>query len=184
MARLCPMRATLIAATVLAAGTVNAEPPQPVSQVDLGRYMGRWYEIARLPNFFQRHCARDTSADYALRPDGQVSVTNRCVQASGEADTAEGVARVVDPQTRARLAVSFVSLFGTQLFWGDYWVIGLGEGYDYALIGTPSRRWGWILARDPHPSEAKIQAWLAQMAAQGYDPADFERSPQSQAARP
>jgi len=104
--------------------------------------------------------------------------------ASGEAETAEGVARVVDPQTRARLEVSFVSLFGTQLFWGDYWVIGLGEGYDYALIGTPSRRWGWILARDPHPSEAKIQAWLAQMAAQGYDPADFERSPQSQAARP
>ena len=74
---------------------------------------------------------------------------------------------MVDPQTRARLEVSFVSLFGVQLFWGDYWVIGLGEGYDYALIGTPSRRWGWILARDPHPSEAKIQAWLAQMADPG-----------------
>jgi len=169
--------------TAATAGADPKAPPRPVAEVDLNRYLGRWYEIARLPNFFQRNCARDTTADYALRPDGQVSVTNRCVSASGEEDSAEGVARVVDPQTRARLEVSFVSLFGVRLFWGDYWIIGLGKDYDYVLIGTPSRRWGWILARNPHPPEARIQAWLAEMATQGYDPAQFQRSPQSQAAR-
>jgi apolipoprotein D and lipocalin family protein len=174
----------LVAASSFSTSLAIADPPRPVAQVDLGRYMGRWYEIARLPNFFQRQCARETTADYALRPDGLVSVTNRCARASGEVDSAEGVARVVDAETRARLEVSFVSLFGTQLFWGDYWILGLGEGYDYALIGTPSRRWGWILARNPHPPEARIQAWLAEMATQGYDPAQFQRSPQSQAARP
>ncbi len=168
----------LVSLALLVSGPVEAEPPRPVDRVDLQRYMGRWYEIAAMPNFFQRNCARDTTADYALRDDGLVSVTNRCVRASGEADQADGVARVADPVTNARLEVSFVSILGVRLFWGDYWVIGLGRDYDYALIGTPTRRWGWILARDPHPPEAQIQAWLAELKVQGYDPADFVRKPQ------
>jgi apolipoprotein D and lipocalin family protein len=168
----------LVALALVAGGSFAAGPPRPVERLDLQRYMGRWYEIAAIPNFFQRNCARDTTADYALRDDGLVGVTNRCVQASGEADEAEGVARVTDPPTNAKLEVSFVSLLGFRPFWGDYWVIGLGEGYEYALIGTPSRRWGWILARDPHPPEARIQAWLAELKGQGYDPAGFVRTPQ------
>jgi len=80
--------------------------------------------------------------------------------------------------------VSFVSLLGWRPFWGDYWVIGLGEGYDYALVGTPSRRWGWMLARDPYPPEAQVQAWLAELKAQGYDPATFVRTPQGTPAAP
>jgi apolipoprotein D and lipocalin family protein len=173
-----------LVATGLVVAPVGAEPPRPVERVDLERYMGLWYEIAVIPNFFQRSCARDTTADYALREDGLVSVTNRCVQAAGKADQAQGVARVVDPLSKARLEVSFVSLLGFQLFWGDYWVVGLGKDYDYALIGTPSRRWGWILARDPHPPEARVQAWLAELKRQGYDPADFVRTPQSASPRP
>ena len=172
-------RVVLVALALLVGGPVAAEPPRPVERVDLQRYMGRWYEIAAIPNFFQRHCARDTTADYAPRDDGLVSVTNSCVRASGEADQAHGVARVAEPATNARLEVSFVSLLGFRLFWGDYWVIGLGKDYEYALIGTPTRRWGWILARDPHPSDAQIQAWMAELKAQGYDPADFVRTPQS-----
>jgi apolipoprotein D and lipocalin family protein len=171
-------RVVLASLALLVGGPVAAEPPRPVERVDLQRYMGRWYEIAAIPNFFQRNCARDTTADYALRDDGQVSVTNTCLRASGETDQAQGVARVADPATNARLEVSFVSLLGFQLFWGDYWVIGLGKDYAYALIGTPSRRWGWILARDPHPSETQVQAWLAELKGQGYDPAGFVRTPQ------
>jgi len=177
-------RAALLGLLLLAAGSSAAEPPRPVDRVDLQRYMGLWYEIAAMPNFFQRHCARDTRAEYALREDGLVGVTNRCVRASGELDQAEGVARVADPATNARLEVSFVSLLGWRPFWGDYWVIGLGEGYDYALVGTPSRRWGWMLARDPHPPEAQVQAWLAELKAQGYDPATFVRTPQGTPAAP
>ena len=63
-----------------------------------------------------------------------------------------------DPATNAKLEVSFVNVFGKQLFWGDYWIIGLGEDYDYALVGTPSRRWGWILAREPRPSRQQIES--------------------------
>jgi apolipoprotein D and lipocalin family protein len=141
--------------------------------------MGRWYEIAALPNFFQRQCARDTTADYRLRSDGTVAVTNRCTKQDGTVDEARGVARTVDPATNSKLEVSFVSVFGKQLFWGDYWIIGLGADYDYALVGTPSRRWGWILARDPTPPQERIESWLARLREQGYAAKDFVLTSQS-----
>lgn len=166
-----------LALTCTAQHAWAAGPPVTVDRVDLARYMGRWHEVALLPNFFQRRCVADTTAEYALREDGLVSVTNRCRTQSGEIDQVEGVARVVDPETNAKLEVSFVSLFGLRLFWGDYWVLGLGDDYDYALIGTPSRRYGWILARDPNPSEAQLADWLKALAEQGYDPKAFVRSP-------
>ena len=154
-------------------GSAWADALRTVDSVDLERYMGRWYEIAALPNFFQRHCVSDTTADYSLRGDGVVSVTNRCETETGDVDEARGVARPADPATSAKLEVSFVSIFGKQLFWGDYWIIGLGADYDYALVGTPSRRWGWILAREPNPSAKDINAWLERFREQGYDPNEF-----------
>jgi len=158
---------------------VYAEPPETVESVDLERYMGRWYEIAALPNFFQRHCVRDTTADYALRDDGWVEVTNRCVEEDGEVDVAEGVARPANPASNTKLEVSFVNLLGKQLFWGDYWIIGLGEDYEYALVGTPSRRWGWILAREPQPTRLQIDDWFERLRDQGYDPKAFVLTDQS-----
>ena len=139
----------------------------------------RWYEIAALPNFFQRNCVRDTTADYGLRGDGTVEVVNRCETEDGEVDEARGVARPAGPASNAKLEVSFVNIFGKQLFWGDYWIIGLGEDYDHALVGTPSRRWGWILAREPRPSPQRIESWLERLREQGYDPKAFVRSDQS-----
>lgn len=159
-------------ALLAVAGAGAAEPPATVAQVDLARYMGRWYEIASIPNFFQRHCVRDTTAEYALRADGLVAVTNRCTDKMGEQDEAQGVARVADPDN-AKLEVSFVSFLGVRLFWGDYWVLGLGTDYEYALVGTPSRRWGWILARDARPGEDRIRQWLERFRDQGYDPNAF-----------
>ena len=164
----------------VATGSTATEPLRTVEHVDLERYMGRWYEIAALPNFFQRHCVRDTTADYSLREDGTVAVTNRCETAEGEVDEARGVARRADAAAGAKLEVSFVDLLGMQLFWGDYWIIGLGADYDFALVGTPSRRWGWILAREPRPSPQRIASWLESLASQGYDPAAFELSDQSE----
>lgn len=169
-----PLCALALACTALLAW---AQPPVTVDRVDLSRYMGLWHEIALIPNFFQRRCVADTSAEYALREDGLVSVTNRCRNPSGQIDQVEGVARIVDPQTNAKLEVSFFSLFGLRPFWGDYWILGLGDDYDYALIGTPSRRYGWILARDPEVSDEQLAGWLASLAEQGYDPKAFVRSP-------
>lgn len=94
-------------------------PLETVESVDLGRYAGTWREIARLPNRFQAQCVSDVTATYRLREDGMIDVLNRCREANGEYDQAHGVARVADPATRSKLEVSFVSLFGWQLFWGD-----------------------------------------------------------------
>jgi apolipoprotein D and lipocalin family protein len=160
-------------------GSAFADPPRTVDSVDLERYMGLWYEIAALPNFFQRNCVRDTTAEYKLRSDGGVAVTNRCTNDDGAVDEAQGVARTADPATNAKLEVSFVSVLGKQLFWGDYWIVGLGADYDYALIGTPTRRWGWILARDPAPPRERIEFWLERFREQGYDPSEFVLTRQS-----
>lgn len=177
-----PGRIYLVSAFLLLAVVnvpASSEPPRVVDRVDLERYMGRWYEIAALPNFFQRHCVSDTTADYALREDGLVSVMNRCVGESGEIDEAEGVARPADPTATGKLEVSFVSVFGKYFFWGDYWIIGLGTDYHYALVATPTRRWGWILSRDPQPPRQLIEGWLQQFRNQGYDPNAFVLTVQS-----
>lgn len=166
----------------LAALPALAEPPATVDAVDIERYMGRWYEIAALPNFFQRHCVRDTTADYRLRGDGLIDVVNRCEKGDGTLDEARGIARTADPETNAKLEVSFVRVFGMPVFWGDYWIIGLGADYDYALVGTPSRRWGWILARDPNPPAQRVASWLQRFAEQGYDPKAFVATSQSKRA--
>lgn len=128
------------------------EPISPVitvEKVELERYTGLWYEIAKIPNRFQKGCARGTTAEYVLREDGHITVINRCYKVDGDLDEARGVARIEDPTSNARLKVSFVSFLGWRPFWGDYWVIGLDEDYRWAIVGTPDRGYGWILSRTP-----------------------------------
>jgi apolipoprotein D and lipocalin family protein len=106
--------------------------------------MGTWYEIARLPNSFQEGCV-DTSATYTLLPDGRVEVLNRCRRGTldGPQRQARGKARVVDAATGAKLKVTFFWPFS-----GDYWIIALDEDYRWVLVGTPDRRYLWILSRE------------------------------------
>lgn len=159
------------------AGRVDGEKNLvTVEKVDIERYMGRWYEVAKIPNRFQSHCEHGAMAEYRLTSEGEVSVVNRCMTADGSGDKAEGRARIVDTQTNAKLEVSFVSLFGWNLFWGDYWIIGLGDNYEYAVIGNPGRRYGWVLARKTELSEAQWSEVKRMLEQQGYDFDDFERS--------
>ena len=120
-------------------------PLPVVEQVDLDRYLGTWFEIARLPNRFEEGCEAIT-ATYTLRDDGTIGVLNRCRvgSPSGPEKRASGRARVVDPETGAKLAVSF---FGP--FYGDYWIIALDDDYQYAVVGEPRRKYLWVLAREP-----------------------------------
>ena len=100
-------------------------------------------------------------------------MVNRCVESDGTADEAKGIARVVDTTTNSRLQVSFVRLLGLQLFWGDYWIIGLDPDYRYAIVGSPTRKYGWILSRTTSLSpedSAKVDTVLKE---QGYDPNAF-----------
>lgn len=154
-----------------------ADPPAVVSAVDVTRYMGLWYEVARYPQSFQAGCA-DTTAEYTLRDDGRVTVLNRCLEegTTGEWREIKGTARVVDPSTNAKLKVSF---FGP--FEGDYWIIRLGENYEYAVVSDPTRQTLWILSRTAKLDTAVFDSLLADLSADGFDPGRLVISP-SQAA--
>lgn len=157
--------------------------PVVVDSVDLGRYTGTWYEIARIPNSFQSKCAMNTTATYSLLSDGEVEVVNRCVESDGDESVARGIAKVVDNSANAKLKVSFVSILGIRLFWGDYWIIGLDEDYRYAVVGTPTRKYGWILSRSPELSPADMDVINRILRKQGYDPAKFVPSEQTSRGR-
>lgn len=150
-----------------------------VARVDLHRYAGLWYEVAKIPNSFQGKCVANTTAEYTLLPNGLIQVVNRCQKPNGKGNSVKGVAKVIDAQTHAKLQVSFVRFLGKNWFFGDYWIIGLDEDYRWAIVGTPGRKYGWILARTQTldaETRAKIDDILRQ---QGYDPAQFVDSPQS-----
>lgn len=144
-----------------------------VKSVDLKRYTGTWYEIAKIPNSFQDHCYKNTTAAYSLNEDGTITVINKCIEDDGDEDDAEGVAQVVDTLSNSKLKVSFVSLFGINLFWGDYWIIGLEDNYNYVIVGTPNRKYGWILARTPQISDEDHKKCEEILIRNGYDPGEF-----------
>lgn len=141
------------------------EPPPVVEEVDLDRYLGRWFEIARYDMAFERGCDGVT-ANYARRDDGLIRVVNTCRKGGldGEAEVAEGRARVVEGSNGAKLKVSF---FGP--FWGDYWVLELDEDYDWSVVGGPEGRYLWILSRTPQMDQAVLDARLARLKQLGYD---------------
>jgi apolipoprotein D and lipocalin family protein len=151
----------------------EGDAPATVEHVDLVRYTGTWHEIAKIPNRFQAQCVADTTATYSLREDGRIDVLNRCQLEGGEYDQAHGVARVVDPDTNAKLEVSFVHFLGRQWFWGDYWVIGLAEDYSWVVIGHPERTYGWVLAREHELGEEAIGRIEQILAASGYEVEQF-----------
>lgn len=166
---------TMVASTLLT-GAMGGSPKdelEVVPSVDLSRYVGQWYEIARLPNRFEKKCADSVTATYTLRPDGNIEVLNRCRKASGKFTTAKGKAKIVDQKTNAKLKVTFF-----WPFYGDYWILDLGPNYEYAVVGDPSRDYLWILSRTPQIDEALYQQLLAKMAARGFQTGRMIRTTQ------
>lgn len=149
-----------------------------VKYVDLKKYAGLWYEVAKIPNSFQDQCIKNTTAKYTLNNNGEISVTNSCIDEDGEEDAADGVVRVVDKKSNAKLEVSFVSFFGWRPFWGDYWIIGLDENYKWAIVGTPNRKYGWILSRTKTLDSDTVTLINSILTSQGYNPKKFEFSKQ------
>lgn len=160
---------TFISLLLLLPSIALAQPLATVEHVDLDRYLGKWYEIASIPQYFQRQCVRDVTAEYALK-NGAISVINRCTTASGEVSEAEGQARIVDTFSNAKLEVTFVKLFGWRyLFGGDYWVIDLAPDYRYAVVGHPSRKYAWVLAKSPQVSSQDLASIEERLKVNGYD---------------
>jgi apolipoprotein D and lipocalin family protein len=141
----------------------NPSVPQPAKSVDLQGYLGRWYEIARYEQSFQKGC-EGVTADYSLRPNGSINVVNRCRKPGGKSSEARGRAKVVDKTTNAKLKVSF---FGP--FYGDYWVLDHADDYSWSIVGEPSGRNLWILAREPSPPEGEVTGLVQRARSMGYD---------------
>jgi apolipoprotein D and lipocalin family protein len=142
----------------------------PVPRVDLTRYRGRWYEICRLPLRWEDETATDISADYSLNDRGTVRVDNRCFDAKGNPSQAIGEATPVD-DANSRLKVTFLPKF---LQWlpftkGDYWVLKLDPDYQVALVGSPNRKYLWVLSREPSLTQSTLDEYLAGASRQGFD---------------
>ena len=146
-----------------------------VESVYLSRYAGTWYEIARLPMWFQRHCI-NSKAIYSSRPDGAVGVHNECVTESGAVEQADGVATVVDTRTKAKLTVVFdnwfARLFGSSRD-GNYWILDLDPEYRTATVGSPDRRYLWILSRTPQLEESTYRRLVERAQQLGYPVSDL-----------
>ena len=172
------LAAALLAPLGVSAQTADA-PVRTVASVDLDRYAGRWFEIARYPNRFQRQCAGDVTATYARRTDGRIDVVNRCRTSDGWTD-ARGIARVVDGAgTKLKVRFAPAALSFLPFVWGDYWIIGLADDYSWAVVGSPDRQYLWILSRSPRLGDDAWQAATEAAAANGFDITRLQRTTQS-----
>jgi apolipoprotein D and lipocalin family protein len=168
------MRSLLLVCMALAGSVVMAaeQPPSTVAKVDLGRYAGRWYEVARFPNRFQNQCVGDVIVEYTLRPDGKVDVLNTCRKADGTRAEAQGIARVVSEDgSNSKLKVRFAPAFLSWLpaVWGDYWILGLADDYTHAIVGDADRKYLWFLARTPTISRELYESLQKAAATKGFD---------------
>ena len=182
-------RPLMLAASVLAllaqvgpvaAADAPSAPVEPIAALDVPRYMGSWYEIARYPNWFQKKCVGDSRADYSLLESGEVRVVNRCREADGSVSEAVGVARQIGGADSPRLEVRFAPawLSFLPIVWGDYWVLDLDPDYRLVAVGEPSREYLWILSRTPTVDERAYSALLERLAARGFDVSRLVRGEQ------
>ena len=168
-------------AVLLVIGCASSEPPpgaaplETVPRVDPSRYVGLWHQVALIPNRFQAACVRETTATYAIRDAGTISVVNRCLDAAGKPVSVEGIARIADTTSNAKLRVSFLPawLRWTGIGTGNYWVIHLEPDYSLAIVGEPSREFLWVLSRDKQIGAAQRTALQAIVRRAGYDPAQL-----------
>jgi apolipoprotein D and lipocalin family protein len=181
-----------MAALIMACGVWSAAaqtpslavPLAPIQSIDLARYQGVWHQVALYPNRFQKMCASNTRATYALQEGGTVRVTNQCRNTEGREVQAVGQARPVraatlnqgqlaPPQLQVRFAPEWLSWL--PFVWGDYWVIQLADDYRYAVVGEPQREFLWVLARSTELAAIDWAAIESRLKEQGYDPARLVR---------
>ena len=177
----------LVALSTMASHATAQQDPPPaghalttIASLDVPRYMGTWFEIAKYPNWFQKKCATGARADYSLMADGQVQVINRCRLAGGEMTEAMGMARQIGPATSPRLQVRFAPSWLSFLpfVWGDYWVIDLDQDYQLVAVSEPRRQYRWILSRTPQVDPVRYQRLLSRLQQQGFDLGRLETTPQ------
>ncbi len=170
----------LFAGSIVAQSTAKPEL-SPINGINLERYAGRWYEIAKYPNRFQKQCVANTTANYTVKKNGRIEVLNECVRKDGTSVKAIGEAKVGDKSNNAKLKVRFAPGFISFLpfVWANYWVIDIAPDYSYSVIGEPGRNYFWILSRSPEMNTATYQTILRRAETMGFDPNRVEKTPQN-----
>jgi apolipoprotein D and lipocalin family protein len=153
--------------------------PATAKVVDLSRYTGRWYEIARPPMRFQK-ADEAAMAEYGTNADGTVSVHNIAIRPDGSQRDIRGYAKVLNPPQNTKLAVRFKTWFGPLIpvpKEGNYWILHVDEDYQEAIVGTPNRKYLWLLARTPTLSEARYAGLVAKANQLGFDTSRLLKAP-------
>lgn len=175
-------RVLAISLVAILAGCAMPHPELPTqSDVDLNKYAGTWYEQARLPNTFQTECVGNVRADYELRADSTINVTNQCRANDGSTKVAKGEGRLSeasDPRDPAKLEVRFAPKWTSWLsaVWGDYWILTLRGDYQHSLVGTPDRKYLWVLSRQQKADDSMVTELLDYAGTLGFPVTDVIRS--------
>ena len=159
----------------------NKTPVQTVSSVDLKRFSGKWYEIARYPNKFQKKCVGNTTTTYTTKTDGSFAVQNQCVLKDGTIGRADGEAKITDVNSNAKFDMNFASKYKSFLStdWDNYWIVDLDADYQYAAASDPKRENLWILSRTPEMKDAVYQNILRRVEKLGFVPGKLTKTPQN-----
>lgn len=173
--------AVLIGLGAVTMAYAQTKPLQTVEKIELDRYLGVWYEVARKPLSFQNKCDRDVSAQYTLNENGNIQVDNRCYGKEGQLYQSVGEAFVQNSPNNTKLKVSFLPEI---VRWlpvgrGDYWILKIDENYQTVLVGEPDRKYMWVLSRDPKPDPAVVNEYLNYAKSVGYDLADVIHTKQT-----
>jgi apolipoprotein D and lipocalin family protein len=174
----------LLTATAFGFQTVRDDEEKAVKtveNVDLQKYSGKWFEIARYPNRFQKKCVGEVTATYTIREDNKIEVLNECLKKNGKTDKAKGKAKIVDEKSNAKLKVRFAPAWLSWLpqVWGDYWILDLDEDYKYAAVGDPGKNYLWILSRTPELDTKTYQNILRRVEKMGFNPNKLVTTPQN-----
>jgi apolipoprotein D and lipocalin family protein len=157
--------------TSLAFGASGRSPLPTLENVDLDRYLGKWYEISSFPQKFQKGCTASTAV-YSMRRDGDIKVLNRCNLNSpdGKLKVAVGRAWIKNKKTNAKLKVQFfLKRFKLPFFSGNYWILDLDKNYESVLVGDPSRKYLWILSRRPMLNQDRYDELVMKAADLGFN---------------
>jgi apolipoprotein D and lipocalin family protein len=157
------------------------KPLEPIESLDIPRYMGRWYEIAKYPNWFQKRCVSNTTAEYSLESDGTVKVVNQCIQEDERLNIVIGSAHQDEHDRSSKLKVRFAPqwLSFVPFVWGNYWVIDLDKDYSVSVVSEPKREYLWILSRKPQMNEVQYSMLLMKLKTLGFDISRIEKTNQS-----
>ena len=182
LAKIAVGGAVLIGLGMATMAYAKNKPLHTVEKVELDKYLGVWYEVARKPMYFQNKCDRDVSATYTLNENGNIGVDNRCYTKDGQLNQSIGEAFIQNAPFNTKLKVSFLpeSVRWLPVGRGDYWVLKIDDAYQTVLVGEPRRRYLWVLSRSAQPDQAIVKEYLDYAQSIGYDIGDVIHTKQTQ----